>query len=45
MRSKREVIRFTVAEGAMYHCEPLAPQLRNERVFDWLERNMEPVRG
>jgi hypothetical protein len=30
---------FTVAEGAEYHCEPLAPQLRNERVFDWLEAN------
>ena len=28
---------FTVAEGGEYHCEPMAPQLRNERVFDWLE--------
>jgi hypothetical protein len=36
---------FTVAEGAEYHCEPLAPQLRNERVFDWLEANLQPVRG
>jgi pimeloyl-ACP methyl ester carboxylesterase len=31
------LIRFTVAEGGEYHCEPMAPQLRNERVFDWLE--------
>jgi len=31
------LIRFTVAEGAQFHCEPMAPQLRNERVFDWLE--------
>ncbi len=31
------LIPFTVAEGAEYHCEPMAPQLRNERVFDWLE--------
>lgn len=30
---------FTVAEGGEYHCEPMAPQLRNERVFDWLETN------
>lgn len=37
------LIRFTVAEGAEYHCEPMAPQLRNERVFDWLETHSEPV--
>ena len=37
------LIRFTVAEGAEYHCEPMAPQLRNERVFDWLETHAEPV--
>jgi hypothetical protein len=43
--TKSEVIEFTVAEGAEYHCEPMAPQLRNERVFDWLETNLEPVRG
>jgi hypothetical protein len=36
---------FTVAEGAEYHCEPLAPQLRNERVFDWLEANAKPIRA
>jgi hypothetical protein len=44
MRAKNEIIRFTVAEGAEYHCEPMAPQLRNERVFDWLETNLQPVR-
>ncbi len=33
------LLKFTVAEGAEYHCEPMAPQLRNERVFDWLETN------
>jgi pimeloyl-ACP methyl ester carboxylesterase len=37
------LVRFTVAEGAEYHCEPMAPQLRNERVFDWLETHAEPV--
>jgi hypothetical protein len=36
------VIPFTVAEGAEYHCEPMAPQLRNERVFDWLETHARP---
>ncbi|HTA35541.1 MAG TPA: hypothetical protein VK761_02400, partial [Solirubrobacteraceae bacterium] len=41
---KRTLIRFTVAEGAQFHCEPMAPQLRNERVFDWLEANARPTR-
>jgi dienelactone hydrolase len=36
---------FTVAEGGEYHCEPMAPQLRNERVYDWLETNESPIRG
>ncbi|HEY5389899.1 MAG TPA: hypothetical protein VIJ83_05035 [Solirubrobacteraceae bacterium] len=36
---------FTVAEGGAYHCEPMAPQLRNERVFDWLETNARPIRA
>jgi dienelactone hydrolase len=35
--STSTLIPFTVAEGGEYHCEPMAPQLRNERVFDWLE--------
>ncbi|HEX5713308.1 MAG TPA: alpha/beta hydrolase [Solirubrobacterales bacterium] len=37
LQAPSTLIRFTVAEGAEYHCEPMAPQLRNERVFDWLE--------
>jgi Prolyl oligopeptidase family len=28
---------FTAAEGAQEHCAPLAPQVRNEAVFDWLD--------
>ncbi len=28
---------FTAAEGADRHCEPLAPALRAERIFDWLD--------
>jgi dienelactone hydrolase len=39
------LLKFTVAEGAEYHCEPMAPQLRNERVFDWLESNARPTRA
>lgn len=39
------LIPFTVAEGAEFHCEPMAPQLRNERVFDWLESNARPAKA
>lgn len=44
LRGQKRLIRFTAAEGAQFHCEPMAPQLRNERVFDWLECNLEPTR-
>ena len=44
LKAPHRLIKFTVAEGAEYHCEPMAPQLRNERVFDWLETNLRPVR-
>lgn len=37
LRSPAEVVRFTVEEGAQYHCAPMAPQYRNEVLFDWLE--------
>jgi hypothetical protein len=37
------LVPFTVAEGGEYHCEPMAPQLRNERVFDWQESHAKPV--
>ncbi|HEX3238569.1 MAG TPA: alpha/beta fold hydrolase [Solirubrobacterales bacterium] len=39
LKAKHKVIKFTIADGGEYHCEPMAPQLRNERVFDWLEAN------
>jgi Esterase FrsA-like len=29
---------FTVAEGAEYHDAPMAPQTRNQVIFDWLDR-------
>lgn len=31
---------FTAAEGANRHCEPVAPQLRAQRVFDWLREQL-----
>lgn len=35
--SVKELLPFTAAEGANWHCEPMAPQLRAQRTFDWLE--------
>ncbi|MBP7002425.1 hypothetical protein [Amaricoccus sp.] len=32
----KTLVPFTTAEGGAGHCEPLAPTLRNQRVFDWL---------
>jgi pimeloyl-ACP methyl ester carboxylesterase len=37
LRAPSKLIEFTIAEGGEYHCEPMAPQLRNERAFDFLE--------
>ena len=31
---------FTAAEGADGHCEPRAPTLRAERIFDWLDERL-----
>lgn len=36
----KELVRFTVAEGAQFHCEPMAPTRRNEIVYDWLETTL-----
>ncbi|MBI2704215.1 MAG: alpha/beta hydrolase [Actinobacteria bacterium] len=33
----KQIERFTVGEGADWHCEPAAQSLRDERVFDFLE--------
>lgn len=37
LKAPSTLIKFTVGEGGEYHCEPMAPQIRNERVYDWLE--------
>ena len=33
----KTLVQFTAAEGADLHCEPKAPGLRAQRIFDWLE--------
>jgi hypothetical protein len=37
LRSKKRLALFTTAEGAEYHDEPMAPQTRNEVLYDWLD--------
>jgi len=34
----KEIVRFGAEEGADLHCEPLAMGLRDQRIFDWLDR-------
>ena len=35
-----ELVEFTDAEGAGEHCQPLAPALAAQRVFDWLDEQV-----
>jgi len=36
----KELLAFTAAEGANWHCEPMAPTLRGQRMMDWLAARM-----
>ncbi len=33
----KALVHFSAEEGANWHCEPAAPQLRAQRIFDWLD--------
>lgn len=35
-----EMVAFTAAEGADRHCEPMARSLLEQRMFDWLDREL-----
>ena len=32
--------RFTQEEGASYHCQPMARELTEQRMFDWLDEQL-----
>ena len=34
------LVPFTAAEGADFHCQPLARGLTDQRMFDWLDERM-----
>jgi dienelactone hydrolase len=36
----KNVVKFTAAEGGDLHCEPKAPGLRAQRIFDWLDQTL-----
>jgi hypothetical protein len=35
--TRKQLVPFTVGEGADRHCEPGAPVLRSQKIFDWLD--------
>jgi acetyl esterase/lipase len=37
LRAPKQFHLFTAAEGAQFHCAPMAPQTRNQVVYDWLD--------
>lgn len=37
LQCPKEIVRFTIEEGADLHCEPMAMSLRDQRIFDWLD--------
>jgi hypothetical protein len=36
----KEIVRFTAAEGADLHCQPMGRSLTDQRVFDWLDATL-----
>jgi len=37
---RKTLLKFTAAEGGDLHCEPKAPGLRSQRIFDWLDQTL-----
>ena len=35
-----ELVEFTAAEGASWHCQPMARALTDSRIFDWLDETL-----
>ena len=38
----KELVAFTAAEGANFHCEPMGQALADQRIFDWLDERLAP---
>ncbi len=42
LSARKALIGFTEEEGADSHCEPAANGIRGERIFNWLDQNIQP---
>jgi len=42
LRGPKRLHTFTAAEGAQFHCRPMAPQTRNQVVYDWIDGVLQP---
>jgi cephalosporin-C deacetylase-like acetyl esterase len=40
LRAPKKLQLFTAAQGAQFHDEPMAPQTRNEALYDWLDATL-----
>lgn len=40
LRSKKRLVQFTSVDGTEYHDAPMAPQRRNQVIFDWLDEEL-----
>ena len=41
LQCPKELVKFSDEEGGYYHCEPVALGLRDQRVFDWLQKTLD----
>ncbi len=41
LSAPKTLMPFTAAEGANWHCEPVAPVVRSHRVLDWLDETFQ----
>ena len=42
LTAPKQVVQLTATHGAQYHDAPMNPQYRNEVIFDWLDRTLQP---
>ncbi len=40
LRTDKKLVVFRSSQGAQFHDAPMAPQRRNQVVFDWLEHKV-----
>jgi len=45
LTDQKEIIEFTQAQGANFHCQPTGRQLTHTQMFDWLAAYMPPRRA